>query len=144
MNIIVRDPLPGEEDSIVFSLRNIPPHVAQIISSLKNPRQITVFQDKNVMTLSVADILYVESVDLKTFIYTERDMYQAKQKLYEVEKELSEYEFLRINRQVIVNIKKIKSISPAGAGRFQALLTNNEKVIISRRNVSVLKKLFGL
>jgi len=144
VQIIIRDPLPGEEDSITISVKYMSDNINRAINLLKSPGQLTVYIDNNAFILPVTDIYYVESVDLKTFVYGERAVYQAKQKLYEVEEILNKNEFLRINRQTIVNIKKIKNISPAGGGRFQATLSNGEQVMISRQNVSSLKEVFGL
>ena len=44
----------------------------------------------------------------------------------------------------ILNLDKIKSLSPAFGGRFEALLKNGEKTVISRQYVGVLKKKLGL
>jgi len=144
MKIIIQDPAPNEEDSITISVKHMTDSIVRAISILKSPNQLTVYLNNNAFPLSVSEIYYVESVDLKTFVYTEQAVYQAKQKLYEVEELLDKSEFLRANRQTIVNIKKIKNIAPAGDGRFQATLTNGENVIISRQNVSAMKEVFGL
>ena len=45
---------------------------------------------------------------------------------------------------MIVNIEKILHISPALGGRFEALLENDEKVIISRLYVPILKNRLGV
>ena len=111
---------------------------------MKSPQQLTVYIDNKAFSLSILDIFYVESVDLKTFVYAEHAVYQAKLKLYEVEDFLSKDDFMRINRQTIVNVKRIKSFAPAGNGRFQATLTNDENLIVSRQNVTALKEVFGV
>ena len=144
MKIVIQEPAHHEEDTITISVRNMTENIMRAINLLKSPNQLTVYIDNRAMPLSVSEIFYIESVDLKTFVYTEESVYQVKQKLYEVEDLLGKDEFLRINRQTIINIKKIKSFSPAGNGRFQATLTNGENVIVSRQNVSALKEVFGI
>jgi len=144
MKIIIQDPAPNEEDSITISVKHMTDSIVRAINILKSPNQLTVYLSNNAFPLAVSEIYYVESVDLKTFVYTEQAVYQAKLKLYEVEELLDKSEFLRANRQTIINIKKIKNIAPAGDGRFQATLTNGENVIISRQNVSAMKEVFGL
>jgi DNA-binding LytR/AlgR family response regulator len=57
---------------------------------------------------------------------------------------LANSDFLRISKSVIVNLSKIKSLSPALSGRFEAALDNGEKVIISRQYVGDLKKRLGI
>jgi len=118
--------------------------IMRAINLLKSPQQLTVYLDNKAFSLPISDIFYVESVDLKTFVYAEHTVYQAKLKLYEVEDFLSNSEFIRINRQTIVNVKRIKSFAPAGNGRFQATLANGENLIVSRQNVTMLKEVFGV
>ena len=89
--------------------------------------------------IHVPDILYVESIDDKTFIYTTRHVYASRLRLYEIENQLAEKSFLRISKSVIVNLMKIRGIRPALNGRFSATLTNGEEVIISRKYVPELK-----
>jgi len=144
MRVIIRDPIKDEEDSITICVRNMTDNVLRAINLIKSPSQLTVYSNNNAFILPITDIFYVESVDLKTFVYTEETVYQAKLKLYEVEEILTKSEFLRINRQTIINIRRIQNVSPAGGGRFQATLTNGEKLIVSRQNVSALKEIFGL
>ena len=144
MRIIIQDPAPDEQDSVVISVRCMTESIMRAISMLKSPDSLTVYVDSQALLLPVGDIFYIESVDLKTFVYAWKDVYRSRQKLYEVEEMLNKSDFLRISKQVIVNVRKIKSVSPAGEGRFQAALANGEKVIISRQYVPALKERFGL
>ncbi|MGL5255373.1 MAG: LytTR family DNA-binding domain-containing protein, partial [Brevinema sp.] len=68
----------------------------------------------------------------------------SKQKLYELEENLANGDFLRVSKSLIINLSKIKSLSPALSGRFEATLFNDEKVIISRQYMGNLKKRFGI
>jgi DNA-binding LytR/AlgR family response regulator len=93
--------------------------------------------------VSPSDIFYIETVDNKTFLYCESDVYEAKQKLYELE-ELRMTDFLRISKSVIVNLSKIKSLAPSMSGKLEATLKNGERVVISRQYVNELKKNLGI
>jgi len=53
-------------------------------------------------------------------------------------------DFLRISKSTIVNLSKVKSLTPSLSGRLEAALFNGEKVIISRQYVVGLKTKFGL
>ncbi len=65
-------------------------------------------------------------------------------KLYELLDELPGWIFVRVSKSVILNINKMKSLTPAFGGRYEALLKNGEKVIISRQYVSSLKEVLGV
>ena len=90
--------------------------------------------------LPITDIYYIEAVDDKTFIYMKKDCYETRKRLYEFESILSEREFARISKSVVVNLMKVSSIKPALNGRFMCMLANGEKVIISRKYVPDVKK----
>ena len=144
MKIIIQDPAPGDEDSVIISVKSMTDNVTRAINLLKSPDSLTVYVDDQSFMLPVGDVFYAESVDLKTFVYSEKSVYRSRLRLYELEEVLNEGDFLRISKQVVVNVKKIRSVAPAGSSRFLATLTNGEKVIISRQYVPVLKERFGL
>ena len=90
--------------------------------------------------IAVSEIMYIESVDNRTFIYTESKVYESKQRIYELEDILKPKHFLRISKASVVNLMKITSVKPALGGRFSAVLSNGEEIIISRKYVADLKK----
>jgi DNA-binding LytR/AlgR family response regulator len=95
-------------------------------------------------SIALPDILYIEAVDEKTFIYLENDCYESGRRLYEFEDALASRNFARISKSVIVNLMKITSIKPSLNGRFSCVLTNGEQVIISRKYVpDIREKLRG-
>ena len=95
-------------------------------------------------SLALPDILYIEAVDEKTFIYLENDCYESGRRLYEFDEALASRNFARISKSVVVNLMKITSIRPSLNGRFSCVLTNGEQVIISRKYVpDIREKLRG-
>ena len=90
--------------------------------------------------IPLPDILYIEAVDEKTFIYLQNDCYESGRRLYEFEGVLISRNFARISKSVIVNLMKIDSIRPSLNGRFSCVLTNGEQVIISRKYVPDIKE----
>jgi len=87
----------------------------------------------------VSDVSYIESVDGKTFLYTNERVYETSYRLYELEELLKTKHFLRISKPMLVNLMKIRSIQPAFNGRFSATLASGEKIVISRSYVKALK-----
>ena len=95
-------------------------------------------------TIAVEQILYIEAVDKKTFLYTPGNVYETDKKLYELEEMLDGKTFFRCSKSVIVNLNKITKLKPEVTRNILATLTNGEVVVISRRNVKQLKALIGL
>lgn len=94
--------------------------------------------------INVNEILYIESVDKRTFVYTPGHVYSAEKRLYELEEMLDEKTFFRCSKSVIVNLDKIKSLRPEVTRNIRATLVNGEVIVISRRYAVQLKKLIGL
>lgn len=90
--------------------------------------------------VAVSEIMYIESVDNRTFIYTESKVCESKQRIYELEDILKPKHYLRVSKAALVNLMKISSVKPALGGRFSAVLSNGEEIIISRKYVADLKK----
>ena len=114
--------------------------VREIVSFIKSRQgQLTGMLADGVYEIPLTDILYVESVDNRTFLYTADTTYESKQKLYELEDILKPRSFLRISKACIVNLMKITHIKPSLNSRFIAVLANGEDIIISRKYVTDLK-----
>lgn len=143
MKIIIEEPQGSEEEHIIFRCREMTPELLQIIAQLKAHEGLVAYSDNEIHRIRLTSIYYIEVVDNKTFLYCKNKLYESKQKLYEIEECLMSSDLLRVSKSVILNLSKIKSISPALSGRFEAMLDNGEKLIISRQYVSSLKKRLG-
>lgn len=103
---------------------------------------IPVSKDGAVSKLSLDEICYIESVDERTFVYSQTEVYACDYRLYEIEEKIGKYRFARISKSVIVNIRKIRQIRPQLNGRFEAVLDNEERLVVNRHYVSGLRKCF--
>ncbi len=114
--------------------------VREIIAFVKSRQgQLTGTADERQYEIAVSDVFFIESVDNKTFIYTKNKVYETRHKLYELEEMLKTKSFLRVQKSMLINLMKIKSIKPALSGRYTALLKNGEEIVISRKYVADLK-----
>ena len=100
-------------------------------------------QDGNVYRLKLNDIYYFEVVDGASFLYCQKDVFACRQKLYEFEALCSGSMLFRCSKSMILNADKIAYVRPSFSGRFEAVLDNGEKVVVSRQYVADLKRLFG-
>jgi DNA-binding LytR/AlgR family response regulator len=90
--------------------------------------------------LDVVDIIYIESVEKRTFLYTLTDTYETIFKLYELEAKLVTLDFLRVNRNCLINVNHIKSIETELNSRLILTMPRNIKLIVSRQYASVVKQ----
>ncbi|HJA81669.1 MAG TPA: LytTR family transcriptional regulator [Candidatus Mediterraneibacter intestinipullorum] len=100
-------------------------------------------KDNKMFFVNSSDILYFDSVDNRTFLYTEDDVMEIKQRLYELEVSLSDKDFVRISKSQIVNINKIRSLKPELNRTILATMSNGEQLYISRKYVKVIRDMLS-
>lgn len=115
--------------------------VREIVAFVKTRQgQLTGIQEGRQYEIPVLDVCYIEAVDNMVFLYTQKQVYETKQKLYELEELLKEKHFLRVSKSLLLNLMKVQSIKPALNGRFLSILQSGEEIIISRKYVPELKR----
>lgn len=144
LKIIIEESVDGEEDQIIVRCRQMTPELFRTLNILKTQEMLIAYDGSQIHRVSQPNIYYIETVENKTFLYCKEKVYESKKKLYVLEEELLGGDFLRISKSVIINLSKVKTLTPALSGRLEAVLQNGEKVIISRQYVSDLKKRLGI
>ena len=107
-------------------------------------RRITCRKDDKTYQIRLNDILYIETVDERLFIYCENDVYENRMRLYEAEQICKDTLFFKASKSMLINIKKIDNMKPSLSGRFEVTMINGERLLVSRKYVSDLKKKMGL
>jgi DNA-binding LytR/AlgR family response regulator len=144
MKITVEEIKNQEDVEVVVKCKTRNESVEEIISTLDLlENRITVKKDGRSYLLNPKDIYYFDSVDEKVYSYTAGDVYETGYKLYEVESQLGNSLFMKINKNTIVNLSKLTSFKSSLNGRMEATMKNGEKVEISRNYVPVLKTRLG-
>lgn len=145
MKITIEDRMDGQEDEIIIRCKQMDEHLLKLVYAIKAGREkLTVTSGNDIFRVAPKDVFYFEAVDNKVFLYLEKEVYETKLKLYELEERFVGTDFLRVSKSVIMNLSKVKTLSPAFNGRFEAIMKNGEKIIISRQYVPVLKDKLGL
>ena len=134
----------NQKEEVVIKCYQITDEIQNLISFIENDKKIIGYKRETAYPLKMTDIYYFEIVDQKAFIYCEKDIYESKMKLYEFEHETDGTSFFRASKSLIINADKIDSIKPSLSGRFEVILLNKEKLIVSRQYVRVLKHMIGL
>lgn len=100
-------------------------------------------KDKHYL-VSPLEVFYFESVDNRTFLYTETQVLEIRKRLYELEEILSDKDFVRTSKSQLVNINKIKLLKPELNRSITAELINGEILSISRRYTKQIKTLLSI
>ena len=144
MKIRVNENPKIEEIEVVINCKEIDQDVNEIKKSLEYLNKVITakFEGRN-YTLAPNEIYYFESIDNKVFAYSKDKIYDISQKLYELEEIYKDTPLIRINKNTVLNTRKIKSFKSSLNGRMEAVLKNKETVIISRKYVPILKAVLG-
>lgn len=97
-------------------------------------------KDGETHSIKIEDIYYFESVDEKTYIYCEKNVYECSKRLWEIEERLQHINFQRISKNCIINIYKLISVRPIINYKLEATIENGEKLIVNRNYVLLLKQ----
>lgn len=145
MKVTILEKKPEEENEIIIKCDYLDDNLTKLINQFKNNKgKMNFYKDSKIVFVEPDEVLYFESVDDTVFAYTADNVYETKSKLYQLENDLPADSFFRANKAVIVNLNKIDSLAPVFGGRFEAVLENNYRVIISRNYLNTLKELLGL
>ncbi len=135
----------SKDEEIVINCHEISDEVLELVGRLKRTgSRLPGELDGETYMINTGDIYYIESVDNKTFICCQKNVYESRKKLYELEELTLGTKLFRCSKSMILNIGKIRSVSASLNGRFEARLQNDEVVIISRQYVPELKKKLGM
>lgn len=133
------------DTEVTIHARRLTQDVEKLVALMRMVNmQIGVRQGAETYLLDADKILYIETVDRRTFVYTETDTYESELKLYEIEQELLAHDFLRISKQTVVNMRMIKSLRADIDRKIRVTLKNGEQIVVSRMYSDELRRKLGL
>lgn len=133
------------EEIVVYCYEENKEHMLDIANRFQEQiGYIVCKKDGNTYKVSLNDVLYVEVVDERLYIYSESDVYENRMRLYEVENLCPLNMFFRASKSMLVNIDQIAYVKPSISGRFEITMRNSERLLVSRKYVNELKRIMGV
>lgn len=130
---------------ISVTCKQLSPDVEKILATLRMMNhQLTVRKNDEIYLLDIADVIYIESVDRKCFIYTADEIYESNFRLYELEQQLEEYGFVRVSKSFLIHLQKIHSLKADIDRKIRITMSNGEQIMASRQYADELKKRLGV
>lgn len=106
--------------------------------------RIRSYRNEEMLFTDIKEIFYIDTVDGKTFLYTENDVREVKYRIYELEETLAGKGFVRISKSQIANIRRMKNLRPQLNRSLLVTMENNECLQVSRRYAQALKQEIGI
>lgn len=137
---------PGlEQTEVSIRCPRLDAQITRLIELLRlSDARLTGEKDGETCILDGADVLYIDTVDRGTFLYTAGGVYQTRLRLYELEEQLAAWDFIRVSKSAIVNFSRVRSLRPDFGGRMRLTMSNGEVVLANRQYVPAIKKKLGL
>ncbi len=132
----------GQEDTeVIINCKKMDEEIMKIITLLHvYDKKLTGIKGGQMYILEAAKILYIDTVDKKTFLYTDNEVYETPLKLYELEEQLDAAGFFRAGKSVLINFNEIKALKSDFNGRILVTMNNEEKLMVSRQYAVTIKK----
>ena len=122
MNINIQEDASLSELEIQIRCPKVDEQILKILATLHAlDKKVTGEKNGQLYLLEAKNILYIDTVDKKTFFYSKNDVYETPLKLYELEEKLAGNDFFRAGKSLIINFNHIKSLKPDFGGRIGVL-----------------------
>lgn len=125
------------DDELILRYQKLNKEVEYIMNFMSSPeKKLIGFRDSSQIVIDIKQILYIESVDRKTFVYLENDIVRVEYTLFQLERILNSVRFFRCSKSMIINIDKVTVLDSLASNRIDATMCNGEHIIISRTYAS--------
>ena len=140
MIIKLEEKLTHQDIEVLIKYARMNNTVKKLISLIKSVEgTVKCNSEQREIWVNASDIYYIESVDKKTFVYCEKEVYRTEFRLYQLIDELAPSGFVQISKACLVNINVLESIRPLLNSRLEATLSNGERINVTRKYVSAVR-----
>lgn len=135
---------PVESDRLAQAVARVQENVA-LHAQAQHSERIPVEKGGKKILIAIDKIRFVMARDDYAYLQTDTDRYFSTVSLAQLEKRLDGHGFFRVHRGYLVNLALVKEVEPQSGGTLLLTLDGvDEKIPVSRRRVSSLKKALGL
>lgn len=125
------------EDEVIIRYREMTAQIEQLVDLVSQDQAKMLGITENGQSyVRVDDIFYVESVDSRTFAYTDKGVYQVTASLGQLAEQYKKRGFFRCAKAMVVNIYKIQFFKSQAYGRIEATLANDEKLFSANTQIN--------
>lgn len=136
MKVTIQEIDKAKEEVVELFIHEHNKSIENLIDYIENEKfksiNLSCYKDGRIYKVKSDDIYFVETTKKDLLIHTEKDIYEYKNRLYEIEKILPA-QFVRISKSTILNLEKVLVYNPLLNGLMEVKLINNETTYISRK-----------
>lgn len=131
-----------EYEEIIIKYAQMTERIDSIIKYIEGQSgQLLGNKDGQQFVIRIPAVLYLESVEGITYLYTEKEVYRLNLTLALFESLYAEEGFFRCSKSMIINIYRIKKLKSISGNRIDVTMDNEEHVVISRHYAKELRSI---
>lgn len=141
MKITLRQITEGKEE-VIIRYREMTEEIEGIIKYVEGQgKRLLVTKGGEQAPLRVGEVIYAESVDGATWLYTDREVYRSGLTLSQLEGLYAGEGFFRCSKSMVINIYCISRLRSMPEKRIDVTMNNGEHVTISRHYAKALRSI---
>lgn len=108
------------------------------------PRWLMGYRDQTAMPIPLDEVVFISAEQERVYIHTPRERHPSRYTLRDLEAMLPPERFFRCHRAFIVNLARVREISPGCNGTYTLTMADREGTVVpvARSRVPELKRLF--
>ncbi len=132
----------GGAEEVIIKYKKMTEQIDGIVNYItRQEDKIIAFKDGQQFAIPPQNVIYLESVDGITYLYTKMEVYRTNLSLASVEAMYMEEGYFRCSKSMVINIYRIEKLKSEPGSRIDAMMDNGEHVIISRRYAKELRSI---
>jgi two-component system response regulator LytT len=108
-----------------------------------NLNKLPVVKDERIILVDIHNIMYIGTENRQVFVKTLNDTYVIDSLLYELEKKLENFSFLRVHRGYIINLEYVSEIEYWFNGTYNLIFCDGSKAPVSRSYIKNVREYLG-
>lgn len=145
MKLTIEQSLENNEIEITIKCGVMDDRLRKLIESIRQYSfSLQCKNDSEVYSIPLEEIYYIETIDKKNFVYCKSEVYETNSPLSDLEEKFSTSNFIRVNKSCVLNLNYLSKVNPLWNHRLEAILKNNEKIVITRHYIPDFKNKIGL
>ena len=142
MQIITRQ-IKEKPLTVIIEYPELNDSVSNLVNKIKSlDVEFSANLDGRQVRIGLSDVYYIENVERKLFIYTAKEVYRLDATMSEIDAMAIDTDLVRISRTCIMNTDHLKEIRQVKNSHLEAVLDNDEMLIVSRKYLKDIKKAF--
>lgn len=141
MKITLEQITEGKEE-VVIKYSRLTGQIEDIVRFIEGQGEKLVgMKDGQQFVIRPHSVIYLESVDGITYLYTEKEVYKTSLTLTGAEAAYAEEGYFRCSKSMVINLYRIEKLKSMSGNRIDATMDNGEHVVISRRYAKELRNI---